>query len=253
MIAANITDTTMLLFLCKYTTSIPPPENATTNLYVFADASLKAYREAAYLQQDQQPATFVMSKSRAAPLKQITLPKLESMAAVLAARLSNFVMTSLNINCTLYLWSDSQIVLHWIASQKKLKPFVDHKVHEIRSVSSCWQYCPSADNPADLLTRGINAQQLASATIWQQGLSWLQLHDQWPTWDLSSEALLTQLQEELDDQPIDQVSAHSAQTIPTGILQVMDIAKYSSLQRLLTVTTYVLRFTKQYCRTPYTI
>ena len=72
-----------------------------------------------------------MSKSRAAPLKPITLPKLELMAAVLAARLSNFVRKSLSIDCTLYLWSDSQIVLYWIASQKKLKPFVDHRVGEI--------------------------------------------------------------------------------------------------------------------------
>ena len=72
----------------------------------------------------------------------------------------------------------------------------------------------------------------------------MQLHDQWPTWDPSSEVLLTQLQEELDDQPIDQVSAHSAQTTPTCISQVMDIAKYSSLQRLLAVTAYVLRFTQ---------
>ena len=243
-IAANITDATMFLFPRKYTASTPPSENAVTNLHVFADASLKAYGAVAYLQQDQQPASFVISKSRAAPLKQITLPKLELMAAVLAARLSDFVRTSLNIDCTLYLWSHSQIVLHWIASQKKLKPFVDHRVREIRLVSSCWQYCPSADNPADLLTRGISAQQLASATIWQQGPSWLRLHDQWPTWDPSSEALLTQLQEELDDQPIDQVSAHSALITPTGISQVMDIAKYSSLQRLLAVTAYVLRFTQ---------
>ena len=244
IIAANITDATMFLFPRKYTASTPPSENAVTNLHVFADASLKAYGAVAYLQQDQQPASLVISKSRAAPLKQITLPKLELMAAVLAARLSDFVRTSLNIDCTLYLWSDSQIVLHWIASQKKLKPFVDHRVREIRLVSSCWQYCPSADNPADLLTRGISAQQLASATIWQQSPSWLRLHDQWPTWDPSSEALLTQLQEELDDQPIDQVSAHSAHITPTGISQVMDIAKYSSLQRLLAVTAYVLCFTQ---------
>ena len=154
-IAANITDVTTFLLPRKYTSSTPPSENAVTNLHVFADASLKAYGAVAYLQQDQKPASLVISKSRAAPLKQITLPKLELMAAVLAARLSDFVRTSLNIDCTLYLCSDSQIVLHWIASQKKLKPFVDHRVREIRLVSSCWQYCPSADNPADLLTRGI--------------------------------------------------------------------------------------------------
>jgi len=225
----------------KYTTLIPPPENATTVLHVFADASLKAYGAAAYLQQGNQLASLVTSKSRAAPLKQLTLPKLELMAAVLAAKLSEFVRASLCIDCALYLWSDSQIVLYWIASQKKLKPFVDHRVSEIRSISTNWKYCPTADNPADLLTRGVGVQHLSSA-LWQQGPSWLQLPAQWPTWDPSSEALLIQLQEESDDQPIAQVLAHSTQVSPPSFLQVMDINRYSSLPKLLAVTAYVLRF-----------
>ena len=241
-IAANITDAMTFSLPRKYAASIPPSENTTTVLHVFADASLKAYGAAAYIQQNNQPASFVMSKSRAAPLKQITLPKLELMAAVLAARLSEFVRTSLSIDCILYLWSDSQIDLYWITSQKKLKPFVDHRVSEIRSISTNWKYCPSADNPADLLTRGISTQQLASAALWQQGPSWLQLQDQWPTWNPSSETLLIQMQEELDDQPIEQILVHSALTSPANFLQVMDVTKYSSLQKLLAVTAYVLRF-----------
>jgi len=181
-----------------------------------------------------------MSKTRAAPLKAITLPKLELMAAVLAARLSEFVSTSLCIDCVLYLWSDSQIVLYWITSQKKLKPFVDHRIQEIQSISTNWKYCPSVDNPADLLTRGVSAEQLSSA-LWQHGPPWLQLEDQWPTWDPSSEALLIQLQEE-DDQALEQVYVHCAQTPPASFVQVMVISKYSSLQKLLAVTAYVLRF-----------
>jgi len=64
-IAANITNATTLPFSCKYTASIPPAKNASTNLHVFADASLKAYGAVTYLQQDEQPALLVMSKSRA--------------------------------------------------------------------------------------------------------------------------------------------------------------------------------------------
>ena len=249
-IAVNITDAATFPLSRKYAACVPLSKITKTVLHVFADASLKAYGAAAYLQQNNQPASFVMSKSRAAPLKPITLPKLELMAAVLAARLSNFVRTSLSVNCTIYLWSDSQIVLYWIASQKKLKPFVDHRVSEIRSISTNWKYCPSADNPADLLTRGLSAQQLASAVLWQQGPSWLPFHDQWPTWDRSSEALLTHLQEELDNNSIEQILAHCAHTSPFKFSNVMDISKYSSLQRLLAVTAYVFRFvntTRQLC------
>ena len=81
-IVANITNASTQPFSCKYTASIPPAKNASTNLHVFADVGLKAYGADAYLQQDEQPALLVMSKSRAAPLKQIILPKLEMTAAV---------------------------------------------------------------------------------------------------------------------------------------------------------------------------
>ena len=86
---------------------------------------------------------------------------------------------------------------------EEAKPFVDHRVQKIRLISTNWKYCPSADNPADLLTRGVSAEQLSSA-FWQHGPAWLQLEDQWPTWGTSSEALLIQLQEE-DDQALEQV------------------------------------------------
>ena len=128
-------------------------------------------------------------------------------------------------------------VLYWKASQKKLKPFFDHRVQEIQLISTNWRYCPSADNPAD---QGVSVEQLSSA-LWQHGPSWLQLEDRWPTWDPSSEALLIQLQQE-DDQALEQVSVHCAQTPPASFVQVMVISKYSSLQKLLAVTAYVLRF-----------
>ena len=64
----------------------------------------------------------------------------------------------------------------------------------------------------------------------------------WPTWNTLSEVLFIQLQKELDDQTMEQVIAYCAQTSPTQFLQVIDISKYSSLQKLLAVTAYVLRF-----------
>ena len=74
------------------------------------------------------------------------------------------------------------------------------------------------------------------------GNEWLQFPAQCPNWDLSSEVLLIQSQEELDDQTMEQVLVHCAQTSPSQFLQVVDISKYSSLWKLLAVTAYVLRF-----------
>ena len=182
-----------------------------------------------------------MSKTRAAPLKQLTLPKLELNAAVLAARLAHFIMKSLTINLTVHLWSDSQIVLCWISSQKSLKSYVSHRVAEIHSVSSSWQYCPSADNPADLLTRGITFQQLSSSTIWQQGPPWLPSPELWPTWDPTGVHLS---QAELDlEEPDQSCYTKQDESRPaTSLLNIIDIERYSSLQRLLAVTAYVFRF-----------
>ena len=127
-------------------------------LHIFADASTKAYGAVAYLVHQNKQVAFIMSKTRVAPLKPLTLPRLELSAAVLAARLGDFIMRSIQhtsfFKLNSHLWSDSQIVLHWISSNKNLKQFVLHRVNEITTLfpAILWHYCPTSQNPADLLT-----------------------------------------------------------------------------------------------------
>ena len=114
-------------------------------LHVFADVSTKAYGAAAYLQSARQ-INFVMAKSRVSPLKATTLPHLELRAAVITAQLAHFIHSMLKHqldNINIKLWSDSQIILHWIFSMKQLKPFVANRVREICSLfpTSVWDYC----------------------------------------------------------------------------------------------------------------
>jgi len=93
------------------------------NLHVFADASIKAYGAVAYLCENGQ-SSLVIARTRVSPLKTKTLPRLELMAAVVAARLAKFIQSSLAPlykDISIHLWSDSQIVLHWLHSHKKLK------------------------------------------------------------------------------------------------------------------------------------
>ena len=73
-------------------------------LHVFADASTKAYGAVVFLTCSDQ-TTFVMAKGRVAPLKPVTLPKLELMAAVIAAKLAKFVLDSLRIDIVTHLWN----------------------------------------------------------------------------------------------------------------------------------------------------
>ena len=55
-------------------------------------------------------------------------------------------MTSLNLKyIRTHVWTDSQIVLYWTQSSKKLPTFVAHRVKEIRQLieMASWKYCPT--------------------------------------------------------------------------------------------------------------
>ena len=170
-----------------------------------------------------------------------------------------------------YLWSHSQIVLSWLHSNKQLKPFVANRVNSIRELfpASIWHYCPTQENPADILTRGLTNQQMFSSLLWKNDPAWLMLSkEHWPS---TSATAAFQMQ---SSSTSDIVQNHSTTTLdavenkqvrtpkaietnplpinPTdkickeyGIHSIIDIAQYSNLERLLRITSYVLRFIGQ--------
>ena len=158
--------------------------DAPVELYIFCDASTKAYGAVAYFRQGDETA-FVIARNRVAPLKQLTLPRLELMGATIAAQMFTLINSSTQCKIEpIYMWCDSQIVLHWLNSNKKLKQFVSNCVAAITKVcpAQWWGYCPSADNPADLLTRGISLPSLRTSKIWTHGPEWIIHEQQRPTW-----------------------------------------------------------------------
>ena len=183
----------------------------------------------------------MMAKNRMAPQKNVTLPKLKLLAAVVASRIARFIMDTLNLQeKPTYLWGDSQIVLHWLNSTKLLSQFISNLVREIRDAApvATWNYCPTVDNPADLLTRGVSYQFLSSPdNLWWKGPAWLTTPASWPKWqpqpiaNLHANATMTK---EISPQPM------SKQDI--GLHQAIKLTNYSSLNRLLVVTAYVLRY-----------
>ena len=123
-----------------------------------------------------------------APLKQLTIPKLELMAAVIGARLMTHLLQSVPTK-TFYLWSDSQIVLHWLTTNRKLKTFERNRVTEIQELTESrkWNYCSTDQNPADLLTRGIAAHEYLKSKLWKNGPDWLTDERNFPSLQLTTE------------------------------------------------------------------
>ncbi|GFX10965.1 integrase catalytic domain-containing protein [Trichonephila clavipes] len=147
-------------------------------LHVFCDASKNAYATCVFLRVEYEENVFVkqiQAKARVAPLKDISIPRLELLACVLGTRLAASVKNDLNLpDVRIYYLTDSMTALAWIQRTRDWGVFVSNRVKEIRNLSdvSRWEHLPSEKNFADILSRGCSAQQLVYLRWWE-GPSWL--------------------------------------------------------------------------------
>ncbi|GFQ96579.1 integrase catalytic domain-containing protein [Trichonephila clavata] len=218
-------------------------ELSSVDIHCFSDASKSAYGTILYLRfvtcNNKIETSFICSKSRVAPLKSLTLPRLELTAALLSARLAKQVSSCLKFNANTYYWTDSLISYYWIRGDSSaFKPYIKNRVQEIQLLSdpSQWGHCPGKDNPSDLISRGTSAVKLAQNELWWHGPPWLKLTpDHWPNRhrDILDSELCS---EELEYRS----SVHVAVTQQRESL--VDINRFSSLKKLLKVTAWVFRF-----------
>ena len=165
----------------------------TVSLHTFVDASEVAYGAvvyARYCYEDGSISTnIVAAKTRVAPSKATSIPRLELMGAVTGVRLSTRIMKVLELQTSQSVfWSDSLNVLWWIRGHSRdFKPFVANRVGEIQTYTSPeqWKYIPTDLNPADILSRGIKAAELSECERWWGGPEFLhQSEAAWPTRNL---------------------------------------------------------------------
>ncbi|CAL8121990.1 unnamed protein product [Orchesella dallaii] len=158
------------------------------SLHTFTDASKEAYSAVVFLRVQTDSSVHVQllaAKSRVAPIKPLTIPKLELMGCLIGKRLAASVKKALSFDeGKEHYWSDSTTALAWIRKDPDLwGTFVSNRTKEIREGigSEVWRHVPGVVNPADLPSRGCFPSSLL-ASMWWNGPDWLYKEENcWPT------------------------------------------------------------------------
>ncbi|CAH2020014.1 unnamed protein product, partial [Acanthoscelides obtectus] len=170
------------------------------SMHAFADASEKSYGACVYIVSENasgnKTANLLCAKSKVAPIKSQSMPRLELCAALVASQLIAKISKSIDTSfSSIHCWTDSTIVLGWLKSNPStLKPFVANRVSEIQRLTESieWHHVSTLDNPADIVSRGLSPSSLMHSKLWFHGPDWLLYLDQWPT----SPILLSELPEQ---------------------------------------------------------
>ena len=175
-----------------------------------------------------------MSKGHLAPLKQMTIPRLELAAAVTAVQVDELLRRDLDVPITRSVfWTDSQVVLAYIRNKnRRYKVFVANRVSTIcqGSTPDQWHYVRGSENPADVLSRGSTVKDLP-VTL-SCGPTFLEQYQS--QWDVNE----NKLEDLLDNDP--EVYANEGESVCTNVVNPVEeeqpidklIHHYSSFYQL---------------------
>ena len=162
------------------------------NLHGFSDSSINAYSAVIYAQVETShgfTSSLITSKTKVAPVKRLSIPRLELLGCLLLATLMQSVCEAFKDVIVVnkkYFWTDSEISLAWIKnSNKEWKLWVENRVNKIRDLSdkNDWFHVPGDINPADIPTREFDLLLFGENNLWWHGPSFLTLgksyHNKW--------------------------------------------------------------------------
>ncbi|KAK6181756.1 hypothetical protein SNE40_009545 [Patella caerulea] len=146
-------------------------------LHHISDASESGIGQSSYLRivnnLGEVHCSFVIGKARVTPVKVVTVPRLELVAATISAKMSTFLRNELTYeNVTEFFWTDSRIVLGYLKNEaKRFHTFVANRVQQIRNQTDPdrWSFVKSEPNVADLASRVLTAKQLVEDSTWLAG------------------------------------------------------------------------------------
>ena len=215
-------------------------------LHHFCDASQDAYGAVSYLRivysDGEIHCSFVLAKTRLAPIKQTTIPRLELLAAVVAVQLEVVLRRELRISIDRSIfWSDSMIVLQYVKNRtKRFQTFVANRVARIQEVSNPdqWRHVDTKSNPADHASRGLDAQQMVLCEAWRKGPNFLwKPETSWPKIPETTQDLLKN----------DKEVKRESKSFVASVAEENDsletfMSRYSSWYRLRKAVGWLLRY-----------
>jgi hypothetical protein len=156
-------------------------------LHGFSDASQEAYGGCIFVRSKDDDGNWhshlLCAKSRVAPLKGATIPRMELCGALVLARLAEKVAAAWSLDIShFHFWTDSMVVLGWLNCQiSRLKTYVANRIEQILEFTQVeqWRHVVTKENPADVLSRGVSAAVLKNSTLWWNGPRWLTEHQCW--------------------------------------------------------------------------
>ena len=145
-----------------------------TELRGFCDASRRAYASCVYQRvhaaNSSFHATSIASKTKVAPVKTLTIPRLELYGALVLTRVIKKLQFDLDLsNVSVINWTDSEVMFCWIQGHASKWPtFVSHRVAEIQGSypANHWRHLPTSSDPADKTTRGLTPAEIHQDEYW---------------------------------------------------------------------------------------
>ncbi|XP_066261262.1 uncharacterized protein [Euwallacea similis] len=229
-----------------------PTKTAHIRLYGFSDSSEKAYGACIYVASEDESGSrelrLLTGKSRVAPAKKLTLPRLELLAAHLLAKLMNTVRQILDIQISdVRYFTDSSIVLAWLKiDPAHLKTFVANRVAKINELTKIteWAHVPSKANPADVISRGLSPRELLGCDLWFHGPEFLKKNTSRTEANLDSHEVPVDVLPELKNNHTTVYKTTSVNSNNYG-LNIFD--RFSTFFKLHRVVGYICRL-KNRCR-----